>query len=955
MSVPGCSVITVQTPGPQGPTGPQGNVGPTGANGSTGIPGNKGPTGVTGPTGPPSGGPTGPTGAGGGATGPTGPSGGGPTGPTGPGGGGSGNNLVYASTYTGITPGGSVNSRDGLNNAIQATAAAGQILVIDCIVLCSIGTGVQNPIFIPPNTHIRWEPGAYIITDNIMLPLFAICNSSPVIFDDFSVEYIGTFGVTAIDQQNPTLSGYGVIAQFNDSSNGTYPTAGVKAYMGANWGNTYSGSGSSIFPGATNACGLVIISGQVTHLEFRGKTTVWVPDGAPACNFCPVFISAYAQWNPNILVTSAMQTAGPTTSNASYPGHVLIEDLELDGYLMGGVGTIQYLKVNAANGKRYSDMQDASGNNVGGQYYNALTLASVPSGGASTLTLNTAWAAAVTSATYPVTMSTGQVMNGLFTNTSATVTLSAYQGGPATLPAGTYTTAIQVSYSAYWFAPPHLFYFHSLQNNGAFACAQSLFNVVDEGTYVGTPNRRSTGSGYLDSIKFEPANNSVIWNYTTNRPDGGMDLLSFGNNTGNVAYNCTWNSATAQTGQLTFTGALTGATSANLTSPWVYGNGTQTYIITFSNATSQTGTFINGSTLVTWGSAVTATAIASVVNTSNLPCYFYRFPSSSPMVGLNLKVTANDTALEPAGWGGLGDGQVGNTGIHLEHDVTMNDVPYGSTWNPGSGFGGTDIIYKLKLVLNSMSTTQQYISVFPNQGTETIFEGDVDVTVTGWRSANLTFTGAPSGTSATLTAFPYGNGTYRFAFSDGETRQVTVTGTACAWPGALTGSGLAATCSVLLLNSSNIDTYKNRQLIMQGGKAYGVNYIVRDTTNGLIQEVRNGRYYERWTQLFMGPVSGTPQVLGIAFPTTFAIVDYGYDVTTALTGATSISLGWPTATTALINAGAVTVSTNPWGNPATIVPLLVPSASSLQLTPNVSITGGALYCSVTGERFQMSG
>lgn len=59
----------------------------------------------------------------------------------------------------------------------------------------------------------------------------------------------------------------------------------------------------------------------------------------------------------------------------------------------------------------------------------------------------------------------------------------------------------------------------------------------------------------------------------------------------------------------------------------------------------------------------------------------------------------------------------------------------------------------------------------------------------------LTFTGGPSGTSATLNAnWPNVTGIYRVQFSDGEVRQVTLTNgaTTATWSGALTGSPTTA-------------------------------------------------------------------------------------------------------------------------------------------------------------------
>lgn len=846
-------------------------------------------------------------------------------------------NQLFLSTQPGIFAGGVTDSRNGLNTAIQTAAATNKPLVIDCILRVTIGTDITKAIFLPPSASIFFMPGCYIITDHVLVPLFVMCNSSNVTFYNYNVQYVGTFGVTAIDQQNPASAINGVLASFNDTT--------VKTYMGANWGNTFSGSGSSIFPSATNACAQILISGQAKNINFLGKTRAWVPVGAPACNFIPCFISCYAQWLPNQLITSALQASAPIPSTAAVPDHILIEDLEIDGCYMGIVGTATHVQVNNCRSIRYSDIQDANGNNVGGQNYNAVILASTPVTGNTTITFSSPWT--YSSKTYTVTFSDGSTRSVPFVNGSAT------SGAFSALGAGTFSSTVQVSYSAAWFAPPHLFYLHSLDFAFNFPCTQDLGVVFDEGVYVGTPNRRGTGSGYLNSIKVEPANGSKIVDYTSQRPDGGMDLLAFGNANGAVKIFCVLNTSTAQTGQCVFTGALSAATSANLTAPWAYGSGSQTYTITFSNGTTQTGTFVNGQTLVTWPSPVTATAVAGVLNTSQGANFLWRFPSSPPMVGLSLDYECIDTATAPPNSPCQGDTQILNTGINLRGRVTLNDIPFGSSWQPGFSFGGNNIFIDHTIILKSCSSNFQNIGFFPNTGTTTLTESSVNVTVVGWRSAAVSFTGALSAaSSATLTGWNYGDGTYTFAFSNGEERQVAVTGTAAAWTGAITGTALA---NVLLLNGGNVDNFKNRVQIAQKGFCYGTLFTFVDTTNGITQTIRNNLLVEDYVQQWQGSPTGTSYSTPISFPTTFAIIAASYCVTTAFTGAASLSIGWAGSTTALVNAGAVALNTNPWNNPGTQLAVVVPVSTPIVLTPNASITGGTMYMSVAAQRYQMGG
>jgi hypothetical protein len=223
--------------------------------------------------------------------------------------------------------------------------------------------------------------------------------------------------------------------------------------------------------------------------------------------------------------------------------------------------------------------------------------------------------------------------------------------------------------------------------------------------------------------------------------------------------------------------------------------------------------------------------------------------------------------------------------------------------------------------------------------------------VIGWRSAKVTFTGAlAAATSGTLTAWNYGNGTFTLAFSDGSERQVAMTGTAATWTGAVTAS---VNANVLLLNGSNVDTYKNRIFVAQNGLAYGNIFEFIDTTNAIRQYIAGGLLREVWTQTWQGSPTGTSYSLPISYPVTYAVTVFTYNVTTALTGPTTLSVGWSGSTTALLNAGAVTTGTNPWTNPG-IAAIVVPASSAVLLTPSANITAGVMRVAITAERSQMT-
>lgn len=949
-------------PSGTGPTGPTG-TGPTGTSGPTGPTGTVGSLGLQGPTGPTGVGPTGPTGSAGtvGGNGPTGPTGIGVAGPTGPTGSqgpsGSGANLVYASTYPGIFSNNTTDSHAGFVAAYNQIKGTSAILVIDCNFFIAVGTDITKPIIIDTSCNVQFMPGCAITTDAVLLHLFVFYWVTDCWWPGLRINYIGTPGVTAIDQQNPASSVNGTIAGWNDTTAKNYLTS-LFSSSGGTRGNTFSG-GSFLFSAATNSCSLIAIIGACDRLYFQGGR-LYVPDGAPACNFILVGFSFDPGWIPGL--TNIPNGLAVTSSSAGLPLHVEISDFEMDGLCMASVGTCVYPNFRGWNGKRYSDLQDANGNNVGGQTASPTTLASALSSGATSGTLSTAWTYPTKS--YNVGFSNFNTRTVTFTTSSTTIS---WTGGLTSSASAT----IQVQYSDFWAAPPHLIYLHAF-GTGEFPITIWVDEIFDDGPYVGTLNRRSTSSGYLNSCKLEPANGSFIGSIASNRPDGGMDFLTFGYNTGQCNLRSDVNTATAQTGQLVFTSSLSsGATSAVLTAVWSYPSST-TCVATFSTGDVRAVTLNFLSANVTWtgGLSAAATNTAALLNVTQLPTFALRFPTAPPIENVNMRVTAIDTAPigTSVGWPIQGDGAATNFGGILDIDVTVNDWPVNATYTPSFSFGGDNQTVNARYTFLNCSSTALSQGVIDNLGTALLQESWWECTLVGWRSTGIyTWSTDPGlGTSATLSSvnapsgWPYASGTYQVIFGDNrQTRWVTFAnnGTSASWTGALTTDpGTAFT--VLLLNPSNVDTMKPRFLLLQSGAGYGNYAKVNDVTNGMIMEVTNGIYSETWTQ--MQPITlttGTPTTTTpISFPVTFAITKATYKVTTAVTGAANLSLGWSGSTTAIMNANtAVGLNSDNYFNPASQSPVQVSSAGAILITGNANVTAGALYLSVQAQRWLEAG
>jgi hypothetical protein len=84
-----------------------------------------------------------------------------------------------------------------------------------------------------------------------------------------------------------------------------------------------------------------------------------------------------------------------------------------------------------------------------------------------------------------------------------------------------------------WFAPPHALY---ITSDGATNLPHltHIKDFIDEGMYVGTVTRRSVGSGFINSVKFEPSSGSTLHCSYCARPDGFIQILANGYSGGTI-------------------------------------------------------------------------------------------------------------------------------------------------------------------------------------------------------------------------------------------------------------------------------------------------------------------------------------------------------------------------------------------------------------------------------------
>jgi len=340
-----CQIIEIGTPGPQGPPGPPG-------------------TGPTGPTGPPGGS----GGGGGGPTGPTGPIG--LTGPTGPAGGGSASQQVFLSTFPGVDPTGTTDSRTAVASALATVAGTTKTLIWDCPIYINIGTNVNAPIFVASNTNVTFTASGLLYADGIGLPVFVWMNVHDCHWTNVRYQYCA--GLAPSANGIGDAFSFGQLQATGGATGGPAPVAAstfndtvLTAYLTSTGANVFTNGGRALYSGSTNAACAFYIGGQTTRLYFTGDACrAYVPDGVKAAYFIPVVFSFFVQWNVGLAINAVSFPIIP--ANFTTPTEIYFNNWTLDGTMMGFMGSASVWQSNNLVSLRYSDFQDASDGGIGG-------------------------------------------------------------------------------------------------------------------------------------------------------------------------------------------------------------------------------------------------------------------------------------------------------------------------------------------------------------------------------------------------------------------------------------------------------------------------------------------------------------------------------------------------------------------------------------------------------------
>lgn len=287
--------------------------------------------------------------------------------------------------------------------ALQAALNLKQPITWDCPVNCVMGSDPSKTIFVPDLSDVTFTPKGLLNVDSSGFPALAFFNVTAV-WRETKIRYFGVPNILMPRTPN------------------TWNDVCAKAYL------VKQGISSLPWTGPTNTSALISIRGTANVQLLGGR--IYVDDNVTADRFptAAIELGPCALPHSNTLILPNF-----TTSN-----------FELDGSVMGYVGSGAVINLTNITRKRYSDLQDVNGGNVGGA------------------------------------------------NT--------------------------------WMAPPHWIYFND--SDAIPIGVVTIKDAVDLGDYRGATLRRTTASGYINSIKMPLSNGSLIDGYYSRCLDGGIGILA---------------------------------------------------------------------------------------------------------------------------------------------------------------------------------------------------------------------------------------------------------------------------------------------------------------------------------------------------------------------------------------------------------------------------------------------
>jgi hypothetical protein len=263
-----------------------------------------------------------------------------------------------------VTCAGASDETDGVARAFAAARHGAFTLVVDCPVRLHFGVDIARTIFIDSGTTVEFTGAGKFTVDNVLHPAFVVANSSDITLTNWNVEYDASLPV---DWKTGGYENAGkfVASGANAPPAGAFNDLTLTKWLAANRAIAFDsrqGHVASNWVGPTDTSAVFYITGDTYNVTVKGMR-LYAPPAAGADRFVPVAFALSGNYRSNQTITSAtLKTSGPM----ALPHDLKFSDIDLDGTYMGWQGNAQNVVFDKIRSHRYSDLQDARGENVGG-------------------------------------------------------------------------------------------------------------------------------------------------------------------------------------------------------------------------------------------------------------------------------------------------------------------------------------------------------------------------------------------------------------------------------------------------------------------------------------------------------------------------------------------------------------------------------------------------------------
>jgi len=252
----------------------------------------------------------------------------------------------------------------GATEAFAAAANGAFTLVVDCPVLLHSGLAIDRAIFLDNQTTVTFTGAGKFLVDNLFHPAFVIANSTHVTLTGWNVVWQGSVPV------NPDVGGYVLDGKFVKAVGSLQPAGAFNDITLTGWlqahrnivFNEQHGFVKAVWVGGVNLSAVFYITGNSNNVVVSGMN-LSVPASAGGSEFMPMAFSLSENWISDQTVTGQTPL---TAKYAAVPHALTFSGIVLDGTLMGWQGSVQDSMFENITSKRYGDLQDVHGDNVGG-------------------------------------------------------------------------------------------------------------------------------------------------------------------------------------------------------------------------------------------------------------------------------------------------------------------------------------------------------------------------------------------------------------------------------------------------------------------------------------------------------------------------------------------------------------------------------------------------------------